>query len=101
MVFCRNCGSQNEDGAAFCKNCGARISPVDSRESSNEARMHWRSRVGALWGVAVGILVIAIGLSIAYNLSFWNWIWPVFLILVGVIIIISVMMRRRPGYDLH
>ncbi|MGA2572915.1 MAG: zinc ribbon domain-containing protein [Candidatus Methanomethylicaceae archaeon] len=101
MVFCRNCGSQNEDGAAFCKNCGARISPVDSRESRHEARMYWRLRVGALWGVAVGILVVAIGLSIAYNLSFWNWIWPVFLILVGVIIITSVMMRRRPGYDLH
>jgi uncharacterized membrane protein YvbJ len=101
MVFCRNCGTQNEEGVAFCKNCGARISPVDSWDSRHEARIYRRSRTSALWGIAIGILVIAIGLSIAYNLSFWNWIWPVFLILVGAIIIISVMTRRRQGYDLH
>ncbi len=22
-MFCRNCGNQNEDGAAFCRTCGA------------------------------------------------------------------------------
>lgn len=25
-MFCKNCGSQNADGAAFCKNCGTKIS---------------------------------------------------------------------------
>jgi uncharacterized membrane protein YvbJ len=101
MVYCRNCGSQNEDDAVFCKNCGTRISTVDSWHSRHEARVRRRSRVGALWGVAIGILVIAIGLSIAYNLNFWNWILPIFLILIGVIIIISVMTRRRLGHDFH
>lgn len=28
MVYCPNCGAQNDDGVAFCANCGTSIAPA-------------------------------------------------------------------------
>jgi phage shock protein C len=40
MVYCWNCGTQNEDDANFCTSCGARLTPgKDTRTSSLEENM--------------------------------------------------------------
>ena len=35
-MFCGQCGTKNEKGAAFCENCGAKLKEVSKEESKEK-----------------------------------------------------------------
>ena len=34
-MFCRNCGTQMEDGASFCPSCGAKVEAENANQTPN------------------------------------------------------------------
>jgi hypothetical protein len=53
---------------------------------------------GAIAGMVFGIIIVAIGLAIFAGLSeIWNYLWPIVIIIVGVLIVAGALygMRRR------
>ena len=38
-MFCGECGTKNEKGAAFCENCGAKLKEVP-KEEEKEKNLH-------------------------------------------------------------
>lgn len=80
MAFCRNCGTQIDDGAAFCPNCGTATNPnaVPAQKQTKEPKgpLFWRIYTKAfkalmekpirLWGISLlGSLLICVGSLLA------------------------------------
>ena len=76
MAFCRNCGTQIDDGAAFCPNCGTATNPnavpVQKQAKEPGGPLFWRIYTKAfkalmvkpirLWGISLlGSLLICVG----------------------------------------
>ncbi|MBR4907172.1 MAG: zinc-ribbon domain-containing protein [Clostridia bacterium] len=76
MAFCRNCGTQIDDGAAFCPNCGtatnSNVVPVQKQAKGPGGPLFWRIYTKAfkaliekpirLWGISLlGALLICVG----------------------------------------
>jgi uncharacterized membrane protein YvbJ len=102
---CRNCGAENEDDAEFCSKCGEPLKEVshDDRRRYRRSRGYYHRRAvcfGLPYGNLVGPLIagavlILIGLSLIYGFNFWQYIWNIILILVGILIILGVILNRR------
>lgn len=93
MAFCKQCGSELENGVKFCPKCGAAVagnvevksaSPTPS-ESRQQAAVKVKS-ADAGHGLAIGSLVCGI-IGIVYGFSdipasfpsfwaSWAWYWP-------------------------
>ena len=58
MAFCRNCGNQLADHAAFCPNCGAGQSVVPVQNTNASAPVD----NGGFWWGALGCCVPIVGL---------------------------------------
>jgi uncharacterized membrane protein YvbJ len=96
MVYCAKCGTLNPDDAANCSNCGASLKaspPQDTWETRRYYRHHYRR--GSIWGIVIGLIIIIIGVSTLLGIDFWSWLWPSFLILVGLAIIFGAVSRGR------
>ena len=80
MAFCRNCGTQINDGAAFCPNCGTPTNPdaapVQKVTKEPSGPLFWRIYTKAfkalmekpfrLWGISLlGTLLIGVGSALA------------------------------------
>ena len=102
MVYCTKCGTENTDDAINCKNCGAPMQPPPYREYRYKRRLQddacFGSRGGAYWGIIIGIFILIIGVSSLLGDTIWwaSWdrLWPLFIILVAIMIIASSIMRR-------
>lgn len=76
-MFCRKCGTENEDQAVFCKECGARLVLGPSLESQIKklvkriASLPKKYKVGAGIGIAavVVILIVVANLNSTINLN--------------------------------
>lgn len=115
MVYCPKCGTKNESDAEFCKKCGENL-----RAPSAEVKARPRGgtcfgqqerrerhvdecfgvpRLGAVFGILVGILIILLGvgfvLSRHYRVSIE--IWPLVVVIFGVIVVVAAAsaLRRR------
>ena len=108
MVYCSKCGTQNPDDAKVCSNCGAPLYSVGQRYPGSD-REHYR-RVegecfglpngGMIAGIVFGIIIILVGLSLflqasGYTVSFWPVIWPSVIIILGILILLGALYRRR------
>jgi uncharacterized membrane protein YvbJ len=98
MVYCTCCGTLNADDASICTNCGASLqrTQVPTRPYSR----HWRwedweqhreyhKRSGAFAALAIGLIIILIGLSSLFA-EFYNINLPwgaIILVFIGVLII--------------
>lgn len=47
-----------------------------------------------MWGIIIGLFIIMIGASSLIGGNIWDKLWPMFIILIGVIIIASAFMRK-------
>ena len=96
MVYCAKCGTQNPDDATTCSNCGASLNPAPYKENRRyraEEDMCFGGR-SYMWGILIGLFIIMIGASSLIGGNVWDKLWPMFIILVGVIIIASAFMRK-------
>ncbi len=108
MVYCTKCGAENKDEAQYCINCGAslwgerraRERPEKyEKEEKEEREMCFGPPLSTYWGAIIGIIIVAAGsffLLQQYELIPKTVeIWPLFIILLGILIIISVLYRSR------
>ena len=107
MVYCKECGTNNDDTADNCSNCGAslhsRITP--RREGRNECfGSSWREgqnecfglpQGGTIAGIIIGILIILSGIQ---SLMDWNFdLGPYMIILVGILIAAGAFYQMNKG----
>ena len=99
MVYCTKCGTQNPDDAMKCLNCGAPLNETPNREyHRNRYRYEDDMCFGGrshIWGIIIGIFIILIGISSLLGGNIWNELWPAFIILVGLVIVVNAIMRRH------
>jgi hypothetical protein len=48
-----------------------------------------------IWGILIGLFIILIGVASLLGESIWDKIWPSFIIIVGLAIVVNAFMRRR------
>lgn len=117
MVYCAKCGAKNEDDAEVCAKCGeplyARKRVTTRKEDTcfgpREERRFEEECFGvpyggAIIGIIFGIIILIFGVtwiistSIGIEIDVWKYIGPIFVILIGTLIIIGVGYRlsRRP-----
>jgi hypothetical protein len=69
-----------------------------SREQRKEDECFGLPYGGAIAGLVFGIIIVVIGLALFAGLSqIWNYLWPLVIIIVGVLIVAGALygMRRR------
>jgi len=104
MVYCSRCGTLNTDTTMTCSNCGAPLSGSENRPYSRiERRRYYRENYGYSRGgggiglLIIGLFIILIGIAaLAGFTAFWNYFWPIVLVLVGIwILILGLRYNRR------
>lgn len=111
MVYCTKCGTKNEDDANVCEKCGAplQISRPEKRYRSDSEcfgpseRRHMEDECfglphgGAIVGIIFGIIIVIIGLAIFSGLEIWDYLGPLIIVVIGILIIAGAFygMRRR------
>ncbi len=107
VVYCQKCGTKNPDDANVCKKCKTKLYPLGKAVES-EAKTCFGPRKererhqeecfglpggGAIFAVLIGAIIIIVGLSsllsnvFKWNIELWGAIWPLFIIIVGALII--------------
>ncbi|MCX6649420.1 MAG: zinc-ribbon domain-containing protein [Candidatus Bathyarchaeota archaeon] len=97
MVYCTKCGTENSDDAVNCKKCGSPLNATPYREYRRygwDGDMHFR-RHGSIWGIMIGLFIMMIGASSLLGVDIWDKIWPAFIILIGLIIVVNSYTRHR------
>ena len=97
MVYCTKCGTENPDDAEVCKNCGASLTTTTYRPSRRDHRVRHYRRNRTVWPLIIGAFLILLGVSSLFQGFYWlNWdrLWPLFLIVVGLIIVGNAYNRR-------
>lgn len=93
MVYCDECGKQNEDDAEYCSKCGNPLRKDNYRRSSRDYRHRQRQECfGLPYGnlimpIIIGVILILLGLSSVYGFEFWTYFWPAIIIIIGILII--------------
>ncbi len=111
LVYCTKCGTKNEDDATECVKCGAtlQVSRPERKYRSDDNCFGSREgrRVedecfglphgGAIVGIIFGIILVFIGLAIFSGLGIWDYLGPLVIVIVGILIIVGAFygMRRR------
>lgn len=106
MVYCTKCGVENKDEARYCIKCGSplfgerRERPEKYEKEEREGRkMCFGPPLSTYWGVIIGILIVAAGsfflLQQSGLIPRTVEIWPLFAIILGILIIISVLHRPK------
>jgi len=101
MVYCTNCGTENDDDAVNCTNCGVNLNPPAYRSRSrrfDDNDWCFGSKGGQTWPIIFGIFIILVGASQLLDDMFWwaSWdnLWPAFIIIIGLLIVINNLQRR-------
>ena len=106
MVYCTKCGTLNPDGAVNCSNCGAPLSGAENRPYSRYERRRYyeeqhgyRHRGNGVGLLIAGLFVLILGLAALTGswTLFWQYFWPVVLILIGLWLLLWGLRRNR-GY---
>ena len=113
MLYCPDCGAQNEDDAEYCIKCGAplregvrRIYRRDEKDEKEERiekeekdEKNEKSEGDARnWGLLIGLLILSSGLiSLAEDGWGYTWdsLWPYMIILVGLFIVYNGLKARQ------
>ncbi len=104
MPYCDKCGSKNEEDAEYCSKCGAPLKDGDERRRYQHDQHRQRQECfglphgGLIVGVIVGILLIIFGLSSIYGFSVWHYIWPIVIVIVGILIILGAIFSYKNKY---
>lgn len=106
--YCSKCGKENLDDAVYCMNCGTPLvataepyaGPKKRREDecfgTQEERCFGIPNGAAIAGIIFGVLLIFAGIALFFGWSWnWNWLGAAILLLIGVLIVIGALYRRR------
>ncbi len=103
MVYCTKCGTKNPDDATTCSNCGAPLNPT-MRERRGEYRRYEDEcfglpHGGAIVGIVIGAIILLAGLIIVLQQADLIppdvSIWPLVLIIFGLLIVIGAIFSTR------
>ena len=101
MVYCTKCGAKNEDNAELCSNCAE---PLKTLRSVRRVRRRKEDECfglpngGSIFGAILGLIIILWGLSSVLDIDFGNFLWPILIVVVGILIVagsLYSMNRRR------
>lgn len=106
MVYCHNCGTENDDDAEFCSKCGEPLKEVsyEGRRRRRHDERYYRERQecfglphGNIIGPLIaGVILILIGIaSFTGFQNIWTYIWPAIIIIVGLLIIVGAFYGTR------
>ena len=109
MVYCKDCGTKNDDDAEYCSKCGSSLQgngdrPDERHRHHGDYRYRQRNECfglpngGLIVGIIFGALLILFGISSIYGFAFWRYVWPIVIVIVGILIIagaITSYNRRR------
>lgn len=102
MVFCSKCGAENEEDATVCKECGVSLRRPSTRvyRRRRDDDLCFGSRGGFNWfGLFIGCMIILAGLSQllqdTYGWASLDRLWPIPVILLGLIIIFNALSKNR------
>ena len=114
MVFCPECGVENDDEAVYCTRCGAVLKggrrrvyytwgwgekgekdeKEEKREKDEKDEKHEKAEEERrTWGIIIGFLIIIMGaISLVdrwygFGWARWERLWPILVIVVGLLII--------------
>ena len=115
MVYCPKCGFKNRDGASVCKNCGESLYPYrvkkavkrkedtcfgpPERRERHVEECFGLPRGGTIVGMAIGLLIILFGVGwiLSRHYGVRIEIWPVAVIIFGILIVAGALYRLRRG----
>jgi len=111
LVYCSKCGTKNEEDAKYCSKCGADLEVSLEKKFERRAE-EWGKQMerefedecfglphgGAIVGIIFGIIILILGFAWLANINIWDYIGPLAVIIVGILIIAGVaygLTRRR------
>jgi len=104
LVYCTKCGTLNPDSATICSNCGSPLSIAENRPYYRYERRRYfedqygyRHRGNGLGLLIAGLFVLVLGLAAIFGSIglFFQYFWPVVLVLIGVWLLIWGLRRNR------
>ncbi|AIS31859.1 MULTISPECIES: zinc-ribbon domain-containing protein [Methanobacterium] len=107
MVYCHNCGTKNEDDAEFCSKCGEPLRDVtdyDRRRRHHRDDRYYRQKNecfglphGNIIGPVIGgVILILVGVTAFTGFTnIWQYVWPAFIIIIGLLIVIGAVYRSQ------
>ena len=103
MVYCTNCGTENEEGAVNCKNCEEPMTVPRTRRYRRRRAdddICFGSQGGNWFGIFIGLVIILAGASELFKGVFWwaSWdrLWPFVVIIFGLIIVVNTLSKDQP-----
>lgn len=128
MPYCQKCGATVDEEMAFCTRCGAALETKTSaakarpsgyyrseksekeekrekEEKGEKTEKHEKREFGVLGPLIGGLILILVGFMLYLAVTGylrWQIIWPLFIIIVGVLIVVGVVYgaitaaRRQP-----
>jgi uncharacterized membrane protein YvbJ len=104
MVYCTRCGTLNAEDAAICTNCEAPLQGTQTQAQPRPYTRHWRwedweyhPRSGAFAALAIGLIIVLIGISTLFA-EFYNINIPwgaIIIVFIGILIIVAGLRSRR------
>jgi len=103
MVYCTKCGTKNEEDAAVCVKCGAPLVAAyppwrHARPPRPEEECFGLPHGGAIVGLVIGIIIILVGLASLSGIDFGRYIWPLIIIVFGILIVAGALYRYGRRY---
>jgi uncharacterized membrane protein YvbJ len=103
MVYCSKCGTENSDEAEVCSNCGASLKTptfTRARRRRRDDDICFGSTGGMNWfGLFIGIMIILVGITSLLGDTYWwaTWdrLWPIPVILFGLVIIYNTLYKNK------
>lgn len=108
MTYCQYCGTKNNKNAKICKKCGEKLYPGEKTElgrglGTAEHRERQAQecfgvpRLGAMIGVAIGLLVILFGAGIILSRHYGTQIeiWPLAIVIFGLMVVAAALSALR------
>ena len=110
MVYCSKCGAKNDETAQYCVKCGAKLDGStkswdkrieEDAEQFGKRMEEWGENFGKqfeqgecfglvhgglVFGLAIGILIIIVGILTLVGVEFWNSFWAIAMIMFGLLI---------------